>query len=534
MGSPSSNPRGNIQLLQAPLVDAFEDRKSLIVCQTGTGGSATSGALVTDVHLMTRAQVRAAFGEDEAYHRINNWFLGVNKDNSVVIPKLDVISLDPNGSGVAATAEIAFSGTATSDGTLRITAVDQTQFQVDVSVTTGDTATEIAAAVDAAFDALDYVPFTASNATGTLTLTADDVGSLGNTYGLKYENVDNSVAGVTATLTGWAGGSTDPSFTGVFDVIEGIRYTSVSWPEGWTSDLDTATDYFSARFNASNQIMDGVVFHGFSATVANAKSKVASLNDQSLVVGGNNKLDTATHKGPAILQPADWILTYFMSVDDKRLSTGSQIADRITASNAPNDATGGPALASLPYFNTPLANAPVTSPTNLYTATEQVELENAGFTTFGVNRALNTMIMGPVVTTRTTDAAGNANDSFLYLNYVRTGSVCREIFFNVLKSNYSQSRLTQGDLVPGRSIENENSIRADLLDIYQVLAANVLVQAGQAAVKYFSDNTTIDVTLATGSVAINGPLPIVTQIRDVNYNLALDFDIRSSSTTITL
>lgn len=529
MGSPTSNPKVNIQLLQGPVVQAFEDRKDLMVVQN-SGGSATSGALNTDVHLLTRAQVRALVGEDEAYHRINSWFRGVNKDNSVVIPKLDVIALDPNGSGVAATAEVAFSGTATADGSFTVTAVDSEQFSVTVAVTTGDTATEIAAAVDAAFDALDYVPFTASNATGTLTLTADDVGSIGNTYGIK---ISGSAAGVTATLTGWASGANDPTFTGVFDVIDDIRYTGISWPEGWTSSLSVPADYFEARFNASNIILDGVVFHGYSDTVANAKSKVASLNNQSLVLAGNNKLDTATHKGPAILQPADWVLAYFMGVRDKRLSTGSQIADLIVAQNAPADATGGPALASLPYFNTPLLDAPVVSPADLYSGTEQKELEDAGFTSFGVNRALNTMIMGPVVTTKTTDAAGNSNPSFLYLNYVDTGSVCREIFFNVFKANYAQSRLTQGDLVPGRSIENENSIRADLLDTYKVLADAVLVQAGQAAVKYFSDNTTIAIDLATGTVTINGPLPIVTQLREVNNNLVLDFDITSTGTTIT-
>ena len=234
------------------------------------------------------------------------------------------------------------------------------------------------------------------------------------------------------------------------------------------------------------------------------------------------------------MQPADWVASYFMGVRDKRLSTGAQIASNIVATNAPRDATGGPGLASLPYFNTPMRRMPVTPATYLYSGTEQIELEDAGFTSFGVNRAGNFMIMGPAVTTWTTDEAGNPNDSFHYLNYVDTASVCREIFFNVFKSTFAQSRLTEGDLQPGRAIENAASIKSKLLNIYKVLADASLVQAGSDAEAFFTDNTTVEVSLANRLVTINGVLPIVTQLGTINYNLALAFTTTQTGTLITV
>jgi hypothetical protein len=144
------------------------------------------------------------------------------------------------------------------------------------------------------------------------------------------------------------------------------------------------------------------------------------------------------------------------------------------------------------------------------------------------------MIMGPVVTTWLTDAGGNANVSFSYLNYVDTGSACREIFYNVLKSTYAQSRLTDGDLIAGRSMANAESIKAELLRIYRVLAGLALTQAGREAESYFNTNTDVTVSLADRLVTITGPLPIVTQLGTINYSLQLSFTIEGTGTQITV
>lgn len=528
-GSPTSNPRVNIQLLPAALVDAFDDRRNIIFGQIGAGGGAISEALNADLHVATDAQIQALFGTGDLYWKIRAWRNGAQVSDGGILPTLDVIGISPAGGATAASSDIVIGGPATADGTLEFSVVDEREFTVTVAVTNGDTANTIATALNDALQALTDTPFTASVNLSTVTITADDVGTIGNSYGVK---VTGAVAGVTVTLNSFTGGATDPTLTSILDAIDGRRYTGAQWPEAWSPTV--VVDEFDGRFNVANDILDGVVFQGSTGTFANNKANVAPLNSQSLVLIGNNVLDGDTQKGPAILQPADWVASFFMAVRDKRLTTGALIADFIIAQNAPSDAIGGPSLASLPYFNTPLYDTPVTRSFNLYNSTEQIELEDDGFTTYGVNTAGNTMLMGPVVTTWTTDAAGNANDSFHYLNYVDTGSVCREIFFRTLKAVFSQHRLTEGNIIEGRAMTNELGIKGELLNIYRVLADQALTQAGADAEAFFNNNTTVQVSLATRTVTINGPLPIVTQLGTINYNLSLAFTVGQTGTQITL
>lgn len=528
MGSVTSNPKVNIQLLPAALVNAFADRRDLIFGQIGASGAAVDGALNVDVHTLTTAQIKTLFGDDTF---LTNQILAWISSNGKYSP-LDVIGKDPNGAAVAATGVVTFGGgPATSDGTYYVSFVDEKAYQVTVEVTSGDTVTQIGDALVAAIALLDDPVFSVANVAGAVTATAKDGGTIGNDYGIK---VEGTVPGVTVALTAWSGGANDPVLTGILDPISGIRYTGMLWPEAWSANLSIPKDELDDRFNASNAILDGVVFTGLTDTYANILAAIATENSQSVVIMGSPLLDETYHKGPAILRPADWVAAEFAGIRARRLTTDAPIADKIITTSGGLDAFGGPALASLPYFNTPLSNSPVTGATYLFTATEQSALEDAGFTVYGVNSAQNFMIMGPVVTNWTTDSGGNPNDSFHYLNYVDTGSVCREIFYRTLKSTFAQSRLTTGDLIPGRSMANAESIKAELLRIYRVLSNLALTQAGRQAESFFSSNTTVTISLADRKATIDGPLPIVTQLGTINYALQLSFTITGTGTEITV
>lgn len=525
MAGVTSYPQVTISLLPASVVDAFADRNDLITGQLGAVASATSGALNENIENMNTADLEDLFGAGELYHRILQWQSG----NDGYSP-LSVIGLDPVA-GTAATSTLTFTGTASADGTITVSVVDERQFSVDIAVEDLDDPTAIADKVTAAFTALtNNPPFTTANLAGVVTFTAVDSGTLGNYYSLK---TTGTVASVSYAITAWSAGATDPSTTGIFDVIDGLRFTSISWPEAWQGSLTEVTDLLDARFNPSNDILDGTAFTGHSDTFTNDGTFVGSLNTQNLVVAGNNKVTGGLTEGSAIVQPADWTITHFMGVESKRLTPGAPIADDIVALNSPLDSIGGPHTASLPYFNTPLARCPVTASTDLFSNTEQNSLAADGFTTFGVNSAKNAMIMGAVVTTRTTDAAANVNDSFRFFNYVRTGSVCREIFFRTLKATFAQSRLSEGQARPGYSVANEQTIRAELGNIYRTLGSIVLVESGDEAEQFFADNTTVTINKAQRSVTITSLLPIVTQLERINYPLTLTFSITTTGTQIT-
>jgi len=524
----TSNPQVNIPLLPAALVDAFADRRDLIVGQTGSAGTAVDGALNVDVHTLTSAQIKVLFGDDSF---LTTQILAWLSSNEAYSP-LDVIAKDADGGATAATGVVTFGGgPATSDGTYFVSFVDEEAYQVEVAVTSGDTVTDIGDALVTAIGTLTDPVFSVANVAGAVTATATDAGTIGNGYGIK---VEGTVPGVTVALTAWSGGATDPTLTGVLDPIAGIRYTGILWPEAWSANLSLPVDELDSRFNASNAILDGVCFTGLTDTYANILTAIGSQNSQSLVYMGSPLLDETYHKGPAILRPADWVAAEFEGIRSRRLTTDAPIGSLIVTTSGGLDAFGGPSLASLPYFNTPLADTPVTGATYLFSNTEQATLEDEGYTVYGVNSAQNYMIMGPVVTTWTTDLAGNPNDSFHYLNYVDTGSACREIFYTVLKSTFAQSRLTEGDLIPGRSMANAESIKAELIRIYRVLSDLALTQAGRQAESYFTQNTTVTVSLADRKATITGPLPIVTQLGTINYSLQLSFTITGTGATITV
>lgn len=523
-GSVVANPRVTVQLLPANIVQALDERRDLLVGQLGPSATATSGVVLDNIKQYSKSTLKSLLGQGELYQRALA-FLGPNGGYS----KVDVLGVSPAGGTTAAAAagSLAITGTATAAGTLTISLVDAKIFTVTVSIPSGSTATAAGDLVAAAINALVDKVFTAVNTTGTVAITASDKGTVGNYWGIR---VSGSVAGLAVVVTQFTGGATDPTVTGILDAIGSRRYTGISWPEYWDASKAEVVDLLEKRFNAANSIQDGVAFIGKSLTYANALSYSSGLNTQVLVAMGSGKVAT----GPACLRPADWVAAEFMGIRARRLTTGAPIADYIVATSGPLDAFGGGHTASLPYFNTPLNDTPLSNITDGYADTEQLDLINSGFTVYGVSPSEADVVMGQVVTTYKTDAAGNENVSFKYLNYVDTGSVCREVFFRVLRSTFSQSRLTDGDLIPGLNMANAGSIRATLSSIYRTLANAGLVQAGRNAEAAFISNTQVSVNLSTGTATISGPLYIVTQLRTINYALQFSFAVGQTGTQINL
>lgn len=525
-----SKPDMTIQLTPANIVDAFDDRRLLITGQMTTAGSATTGVLLNyedDLENGDTDKVKELLGTNA---EVTNRFLQCLQGTDGYVP-IDILPV-ADAAGTAATGTINFTGSvATEDGSLTVNLVDAFQFSITLDILDTDDATDIGDALVAALAAYPTIPLTAINTTGSVAFTATNLGTVGNFYGIE---VQGAVAGVTVVVTGIASGATDPTLTSLFDAIGDIRYTGIGWPEHWEDELSILTALLEARFNPTNAILDGMGFMGRTDSFSANNIAVDALNTQVVCIGGNDTVNATLKKGGAILQPADYAMSYFMGVRAKRLTPDAPISSDIVATSGRLDALGGPSLASLPYFNTPLPFAPVAPADEIYTELEQQELEASGYCVIGTNRAKSGVIAGPFVTPWTNDSAGNPNVSFHYLNYVDTGSVCREIFFNTLKARYSQSRLTQGNLVAGRNMANDRSIKATLLGIYRVLAQLALVQAGSDAEKYFSDNTTVTVDLSQRKATIDGPLAIVTQLGTINYILQFSFTINQTGQQITV
>jgi phage tail sheath gpL-like len=513
-----SEPRVSITIISADQNVENTPQKVLFVGQKTASGSATSGVLQQNIG--NDGAEDDLFGENSI---LANMIRSARLINKVV--QFDALPVSDNGGGTAASGSIVFSGTATAAGTVTVVIGSERLYTYEVAVADGDTAATIASALEAVIDADPRVPVTASVSTATVTITCVHKGTLGNKIALK---VDEDVAGITVTLNGMSSGATDPSLTGLLDAVNDIRYQTIVWPS--TYDKPTIIDFLDDRFNTTNDILDGVAIMSVNDSFANVATALTGLNSKSLIINCEKVVADSLYKGSSLLELDDLISSQVAAIRSMRLEDGVDISRYVISVNGARDSFGGSALASFPYMNTPLFNLPLVATNKGWTAIEIDSIMDDGGFVIGNNTAGNTTIFGQVVTTYLTDSAGNTDTSFKYLNYVDTISNVREYFFNNLKRRFAQSRLTQGDLIPGRAMANQASIEAYLDSLYEDLAGEdfVLLQAGEDARNYFKRNRTVSLDLTDGSVTVIMKAPIVVQLRSIVATIQLSFSTTSN------
>lgn len=507
---PVSEPSVTFSIIPASALASVTAQKTLIVGQMLSGGTATAGDLIQD-HPDDGSE-NTLFGQRSHLAGMVRAFKRENK-----VSQLDIIPLADDVGATQGTCVVAFTGPSTEAGEIYITIGSENDHRYEVSIAEGDSATDIGDALVTLITSDGDAPFTAANVTGTVTVTAENGGTLCNDWGVKYEG---TVAGVTTTLTGWSGGATDPSLTTALDPIANIRYQTIVWPAVY--DITVPGDELDAKFNVTNKVMDGVVIQGQADTLANLKTYVSTLNSQSIVVLGQAVANTSDRKGPATFEFLDNIASQVGAIRALRLTSDAAITRYLTTVAA-KDQFGGIAIGSLPYFNTALHNAGIANPVDEFSDEDLTELSNNGVAVYGPNRAFNGTIIGEVVTTYLTDNAGNPDTSYKFLNTVDTASLIREFFFENFKRRYAQTRLTDGDLLPGRDMANEASIRAFCGELYDELADEALTQKGTAAKKDYNDNLDIVVTVADGKVEVYQSPLLVSQIRVVIGTIQVNF-----------
>lgn len=489
-------------------------QKILIVGQLSAGATATPGALVENI--ANGGAENALFG---ARSLLAYMVRACKRRNQQV--QIDAIGLSDAGGGVDATGSYDISGTASEAGTLTVILGSEKNHKYSIAVSATDTATTIGDAIEAAITADTSVPATASNTGGTVTITAVNAGTFGNSIPLE---IRGQVAGVTTAVTGMSSGATDPTLTGIFDVIGDRRYQGIVWP--YPNSTTEVLGLLDPRFNADGKVLDGVAFTALNDTVANLAALANALNSQSLVIIGGQQRDETNYKGGDIVEIPMAKAAAFAGYRGLRLDVdGYSVADLVITANGPLDSFGGPALASKPYFNTPFADLFPVRPGRGFDDSEIETLFDAGVSVLGNNVAANGIIAGEIVTTYKTDSAGNPDITFKFLNYVDTASQSREYFYNNYRKRFAQSRLTEGDLVKGRDMANANVIRSYSKRLYQDLSGVdfVLLESGENALLFFDENLVIVLDKAQGLATIQMTVPIVTQLREIRATLKIAF-----------
>jgi len=508
-------PKTNVLIVPASEEAQNTGQKILSVGPLVAGGTATAGALVENI---------ANGGAEDSLFGATSMLAALvraNKRRNQQI-QVDAIPLADNGAAVTAAGALVWTGTATEAGTYTVIFGSERNYKVAIAVASGDTATVVGTAVETAVNAVANRLVQAVNTAGSVAVTAKNGGTFGNSIPLE---IRGTVAGLTTSVTGMTGGATDPTLTGVFDVIANKRYQAIVWP--YPNDTVEIRTLLDARFNADGVVLDGVAFTALNDTLANLTALATALNSQSLVIIGGKAENTTNYKGGDIVEVPMVKAATFAGYRGLRLDvSGVSVADLVITANGPLDSFGGPALASKPYFNTPFADLFPIQTGRGFDDTEIETLHDVGVSVLGNNVAGNGVITGEIVTTYKTDFAGNADITFKYLNYVDTASQAREYFYNNYRQRFAQSRLTTGDIIKGRDMANAEVVRSYSKRLYQDLSGVdfVLLESGEAALTFFDDNLVIAIDKPNGKVTIQMIAPIVTQLREIAATLKIAFD----------
>lgn len=511
-----SNPRTTFNIVERDQIVGLEDQQALLIGQMKTG-SATAGALTQDVP-RTVAEINAAFGKDSHLAMVARAFREVNP-----YTKVDAIALDDDVGGTAATAVIAGSGAATAAGTLWVSVVSKQKYRYKIDVASADTPAEVMAAITAAINAgTADRPFTFAESgvpVDTGTFTAANAGTIANNWLIMLEG---SVPGLSFTLTGWQGGATDPSLTSIFDVIGNERYQTIVWPSVYTTtELETL---LNARKNVDNDVKEGRGFLYKNEAFATVKATALALNSSEIVILNNEPTSVSNvYEGPHIPEAPDVIAARFAAARSLRFEDGLSIS-RVVSTNAADDQFGGRHTASLPYFNTPLLNVGQPHPGTGHSFAEQLELEGAGVSVVGRNRNDNAIIVGQVVTTWINDAAGNADDTWKFLNWRDSHGIIREFFVLNFRQRFAQHRLSTGDVVPGKAIATADVLRSFALKLYDQLTDDAITVAGRQARAYFDQNMTITLEPELRRATINADVPMVSQLGEILGSIKFSFN----------
>lgn len=515
-----AQPSVNVNIVSAVTEVPNDEQRVLFVGQMTTAGSATDGALITNIQ--DDNSWDGLFGPTSMLADMIRNARVLNK-----VSRFDAIPLDDAGSGIAATISMTVVGTSSSAGSFVISIGSKQNHTVSVAIDTTQTETQVAASMVAAINGDLTMPFTAANVAGVVTLTADNKGTYGNEMGVE---ITGTVEGITSvTLAAPIAGQTDPTLTDVLDVIGDIRYQTIVWPYSATSpgQLDPLITLLDGRFNSSVDVLDGVGITAAVGTAGELEAAYSALNSQSLVIIGDSSSTSVTShlKVPSVFEIPAVKAAEIGAIRAIRRTEGASIADFLSG-EAGLDSFGSPALSSRPYFNTPISTIPISVTSPGFSQIEIESLIDDGISVIGNNSTLTSIIMGETVTTYKTDAASNLDISFKFLNFVDTSSAVREYFTNNLKARFAQTRLTDGDLVPGRPMANAQLILSTLMEFYNTLSGPgfALTQAGETARNTFISNTTVSVNVALGTVTIlMGAVPLVTQLRTINATMTISF-----------
>lgn len=512
----------NIIRSQDAIVDQLGEHRVLVVGHLS--GSSPFTVLPEKLYYdvpNSESDIDSLFGRSSHIAGMLRAFKRTNK-----LSPVDAYPFPSTGPGaLPSTGTIELVGASTEDGFYDIVVGSKKDCSVRVNIPSGTLGEDaITLIYDAISPLLLSLPLSATTTTTQVLISTTMDSSIGNYFDIELRGY---IAGISSAAFGFDGGGAFPLTPGtdVVDAISGRRYQTIVWPVSY--EASNIVDEMDSRFNANFGILDGVLVQTKVETLANVKAYADDFNSNSFVVIWNSAIDRTSigdvHIGGAIIEMPDIISSKFAALRSLRLTEGSNLTPYISTS-APLDQFGGASLASLPYFNTIVPD--IATPLNTeFPGFEDIEEANGnGASVIGPNSAFNTTLLGEMVTTYLVDpVSGDPDPSYKFLNTIDTVSAIRELVSINCARRYSQTRLTQGVLIPRRDMANEKSIRAFLNEVYDELANLTLVASGSDAKRDFNETLVVTVDIGAQKATIDMQPLLVTQLRAIVGTIAVNF-----------
>jgi phage tail sheath gpL-like len=247
---------------QGPALKAY---RAAIIGQKTSAGTATAD---TWVRCTSAEQAATLGGRGSDLHRQSiKWFA----NNKATETWLGVLA--DNGSGVAATKTLTFTGPATAAGTLHLYVGDT---YVPVAVASGTANTAVASAVEAALDLLTNLPVTAGVASNVVTTTARNKGVAGQNLSIRvnYEPGQTLPAGIGVTIANDTAGVTNPTLTALIAAAGDTQYDVIAHGFYDSTSLTALETELASRFGPLRAI-DGIAL----TSAPGSQSTLSTLGD---------------------------------------------------------------------------------------------------------------------------------------------------------------------------------------------------------------------------------------------------------------
>lgn len=388
---------------------------------TGSDQAATWFGLGSQLHAMARAHFQQG-------QLVETW----------------AIAFDENASGHAQTKTLTVTGPATAAGVLYLYVLGR---RIKVSVASGDTAANIAIAINAAVNAVTDLGVTSTVATVVATLAYVHKGACGASIDVRFNFAQGEEfpTGVTVAVAGGTAGDLDPAITGLWPLIGDTQYDIIEFgfydPTTITADFDVELEdrWGPVRRN------DGTAILGYRGTQSSASTVGSTKNSKHVVVMPADNSPTP---------PWEWAAM-----------VGGVAARELQADPA------------RPLQTLPLVGAVAPTDLDRYTLAEQNLLLYDGMSTFTVDQA-GVVHLGRVVTLYQVNNTGQPDASFLDVTSTKTLSLLRYEVEQTFASKYPRHKLGQDGVNygAGQAIMTPALARAEMITLFRSWESRGLVE----------------------------------------------------------